>query len=75
LTLFLKIRSDLPAVRVCDAALNRRYFVHCHRNPVHRLPAAADPLQHLDFANTAGLMLVLASDVDEQLTVNAQRSP
>ena len=38
-------------------------------------PAAADPLQHLDSANAAGLMLVLASDIDEQLTVNARRSP
>jgi hypothetical protein len=35
-------------------------------------PAAADPLQHLDSANAAGLMLVLA---DEQFTVNARRSP
>jgi hypothetical protein len=40
-----------------------------------RSPAAADPLQHLDSANAAGLMLVLASDIDEQLTVNARRSP
>jgi hypothetical protein len=38
-------------------------------------PAAADPLQHLDSANAAGLMLVLASDIDEQLAVNARRSP
>jgi hypothetical protein len=38
-------------------------------------PATVDPLQHLDSANAAGLMLVFASDIDEQLTVNARRSP
>jgi hypothetical protein len=38
-------------------------------------PAAVDPLQHLDSANAAGLILVFASDIDEQLTVNARRSP
>jgi hypothetical protein len=38
-------------------------------------PAAVNPLQHLDSVNAAGLMLVLAYDIDEQLTVNARRSP
>jgi hypothetical protein len=69
------ITSGLP--RLADIFRDRRHVSNVPTAEIRSVcsPAAADPLQHLDPANAAGLMLVLASDIDEQLTVNARRSP